>query len=135
MNGIRMGQGKYFLNPIEKENRGTEIIVHLKDEEKEYTEKTRIESIIKKYSNFVSFPIMVCGERANQITAIWKEPKKEIKEEQYNEFYKFQTRKIPFFSTCHTSAKAPIQFSSILYCPSTNYETYGFKKLEHGVHL
>ena len=128
--------GEIFLNPIEKENRGTEIIVHLKDEEKEYTEKSRIQSIIKKYSNFVSFPIMVCGERANQITAIWKEPKKEIKEEQYNEFYKFisNTEDTPLFRL-HTSAEAPIQFSSILYCPSTNYETYGFKKLEHGVHL
>ncbi|MBM4065831.1 MAG: molecular chaperone HtpG [Planctomycetes bacterium] len=130
------GTGKYFLNPIEKENRGTEVIVHLKDEEKEYTEKSRIESIIKKYSNFVSFPIMVSGERANQITAIWKEPKKDIKEEQYNEFYKFisNTEDTPLFRL-HTSAEAPIQFSSILYCPSTNYETYGFKKLEHGVQL
>ncbi|MBE7445926.1 MAG: molecular chaperone HtpG [Planctomycetia bacterium] len=130
------GTGKYFLNPIEKANRGTEIIVHLKDEEKEYTEKSRIQSIIKKYSNFVSFPIMVCGERANQITAIWKEPKKDIKEEQYTEFYKFisNTEDTPLFHL-HTSAEAPIQFSSILYCPSTNYETYGFKKLEHGVHL
>ncbi len=130
------GAGTYFLNPIEKEGRGTDIIIHLKDEEKEYTEKSRIQSIIKKYSNFVSFPIMVCGERANQITAIWKEPKKDITEEQYNEFYKFisNTEDTPLFRL-HTSAEAPIQFSSIVYCPSTNYETYGFKKLEHGLHL
>ncbi|GAN33452.1 MAG: molecular chaperone HtpG [Candidatus Brocadia sp. AMX2] len=130
------GTGKYFLNPIEKERRGTDIVVHLKDDEKEYTEKSRIQSIIKKYSNFVSFPIMVCGERANQITAIWKEPKKNITEEQYNEFYKFisNTEDIPLFRL-HTSAEAPIQFSSIVYCPSTNYETYGFKKLEHGLQL
>ncbi|MFN3533158.1 MAG: molecular chaperone HtpG [Candidatus Brocadia sp.] len=130
------GTGKYFLNPVEKERRGTDIIVHLKDEEKEYTEKSRIQSIIKKYSNFVSFPIMVCGERANQITAIWKEPKKDITEEQYNEFYKFisNTEDTPLFRL-HTSAEAPIQFSSILYCPSTNYEIYGFKKLEHGLQL
>ena len=79
---------------------------------------------------------MVCGERANQITAIWKEPKKNITEEQYNEFYKFisNTEDIPLFRL-HTSAEAPIQFSSIVYCPSTNYETYGFKKLEHGLQL
>lgn len=130
------GTGKYFLHPIEKETRGTEIVVHLKDEEKEYTEKSRIQSIIKKYSNFVSFPIMVCGERANQITAIWKEPKKDIKEEQYNEFYKFisNTEETPLFRL-HTSAEAPIQFYSILYCPSTNYEIYGFKKLDHGIQL
>jgi molecular chaperone HtpG len=130
------GTGKYFLHSIEKETRGTEIVVHLKDEEKEYTEKSRIQSIIKKYSNFVSFPIMVCGERANQITAIWKEPKKDIKEEQYNEFYKFisNTEESPLFRL-HTSAEAPIQFYSILYCPSTNYEIYGFKKLDHGIQL
>jgi len=62
--------------------------------------------------------------------------KKKIKEEQNNEFYKFisNTEDTPLFRL-HTSAEAPIQFSSILYCPSTNYETYGFKKLEHGVHL
>ena len=130
------GTGKYFLNPIEKEKRGTEIIVHLKDEEKEYTEKTRIQSIIKKYSNFVSFPIMAGGEMTNQITAIWKEPKKNITEEQYNEFYKFisNTEESPLFHL-HTSAEAPIQFSSILYCPPTNHEIYGFKKLENGLQL
>ncbi len=130
------GTGKYFLNPIEKEQRGTDIVVHLKDDEKEYVEKSRIQSIIKKYSNFVSFPIMVSGERANQITAIWKEPKKNVSEEQYNEFYKFisNTEDTPLFRL-HTSAEAPIQFSSILYCPSTNYETYGIKKLEHGLQL
>ncbi len=130
------GTGKYYLHPIEKEARGTEIVVHLKDEEKEYTEKSRIQSIIKKYSNFVSFPIMVCGEKANQITAIWKEPKKDIKEEQYNEFYKFisNTEEVPLFRL-HTSAEAPIQFYSILYCPSTNYEIYGYKKLDHGIQL
>lgn len=130
------GTGKYYLNPVEKETQGTDIIVHLKEDEKEYTEKSKIQSIIKRYSNFVSFPIMVCGERANQITAIWKEPKKDIKEEQYNEFYKFisNTEEIPLFHI-HTSAEAPIQFSSIVYCPATNYEVYGFKKLEHGIQL
>lgn len=130
------GTGKYTLGPIDKENRGTEIIVHLKADEKEYTDKSRIQTIIKKYSNFVSFPINVCGERANQITAIWKEPKKNITDEQYTEFYKFisNTEESPLFRL-HTSAEAPIQFYSILYCPSTNQEAYGFKKLEHGLHL
>jgi len=130
------GTGKYVLNPIEKEKRGTEIIVHLKEEEKEYTDKTRVESIIKKYSNFVSFPILLGGERVNQITAIWKEPKKDITEEQYNEFYKFisNTEEKPLFRL-HTSAEAPIQFYSILYCPTTNYENFIMKKLEHGIQL
>ena len=130
------GTGKYFLNPIEKEKRGTDIVVYLKDDEKEYIEKSRIQSIIKKYSNFVSFPIMACGERANQITAIWKEPKKDISGEQYNEFYKFisNTEETPLFHL-HTSAEAPIQFYSILYCPATNHESYGYKKLEHGLQL
>ncbi|MCF6158579.1 MAG: molecular chaperone HtpG [wastewater metagenome] len=130
------GSGKYFLNPIEKERRGTDIIIHLREDEKEYTGKARIQSIIKKYSNFVSFPIKVCGEVANQIAAIWKEPKKDITEEHYNEFYKFitNTEETPLFRL-HTSAEAPIQFYSILYCPATNYEIYGFKKLEHGVQL
>ena len=130
------GSGKYFLTEIDKEKRGTDVIIHLKEEEKEYTDTVKIQSIIKKYSNFVSFPILVGGEKANQITAIWKEPKKDIKEEQYNEFYKFITNveETPLFHH-HTSAEAPIQFSSILYCPATNREMHGYKKLDHGVQL
>ncbi|MBM4053501.1 MAG: molecular chaperone HtpG [Planctomycetes bacterium] len=130
------GTGKYFMHQIEKEKRGTEIIVHLKEEEKEYTDKTRISSIIKKYSNFVSFPILVSGEKANQITAIWKEPKKNVTAEQYEEFYKFiaNTEEKPLFHL-HTSAEAPIQFYSILYCPASNYESVMLKKLEHGIQL
>ncbi len=130
------GSGKYFLTEIDKEKRGTDIIIHLKEEEKGYTDKVTIQSIIKKYSNFVSFPILVSGEKANQITAIWKEPKKDIKDEQYNEFYKFITNveETPLFRH-HTSAEAPIQFSSILYCPAINREMYGYKKLEHGIQL
>ncbi|MEK7296584.1 MAG: ATP-binding protein [Planctomycetota bacterium] len=53
------GSGKYFLTEIDKEKRGTDIIIHLKEEEKEYTDKVKIQSIIKKYSNFVSFPILI----------------------------------------------------------------------------
>lgn len=130
------GTGKYFLHQIEKERRGTEIIVHLKEEEKEYTDKTRISSIIRKYSNFVSFPIMVCGEKANQVTALWKEPKKDVTAEQYEEFYKFiaNVEEAPLFHL-HTSAEAPIQFYSILYCPKVNYESVILKKLEHGIQL
>jgi molecular chaperone HtpG len=130
------GSGKYFLHPVEKESRGTDIVIHLKDDEKEYTDKSRIQEIIKKYSNFVSFPVIVGGERANQITAVWKEPKKNVTDEQYTEFYKFisNTEETPLFRL-HTSAEAPIQFYSILYCPATNQEVYGFKKLDHGVQL
>ena len=70
------GTGKYFLNPIDKEQRGTEIIVHLKDEEKEYTEKTRIESIIKKYSNFVSFPLWSAAKGQTRLPLSGKNPKR-----------------------------------------------------------
>ncbi|MCK7526543.1 MAG: hypothetical protein MZV64_57595 [Ignavibacteriales bacterium] len=87
----------------------------LKDDAKEFSEKYRLESIIKKHSNFISFPIYLENEKINTIAAIWREPKSNLKKEQYDEFYKFLTydNEEPF-ETIHTSVDAPIQFNSFV---------------------
>ncbi|MDZ7332366.1 MAG: molecular chaperone HtpG [candidate division KSB1 bacterium] len=130
------GTGSYTIEPIASAPRGTRVVVHLRDDAVEFADKYRIQNVIKKYSNFVPFPIKLDGEQINKISAIWREPKTAIKDEQYQEFYKFfaNTNEDPL-SWLHFSADAPIQLSALLFFPKTNYEIMGFSPREHGVNL
>ena len=130
------GTGKYTLKEIELDKRGTRIEVHLKDEEKEFVNKELVESIIKRYSNFVPYPIFLDGKQVNQVSAIWTRPKGDLKKEDYDEFYKFLTNSVEEpHSYIHVSSDAPLSLHSILYFPKTNFELMGFGKIEHGLSL
>ncbi|MEI7747668.1 MAG: molecular chaperone HtpG, partial [Chlorobiaceae bacterium] len=83
------GQGTYTIEKIDKAGRGTKISFRLKEEHKEFAEEYRVEQIIKKYSNFVDFPIYLGEKQVNSITALWQRSKSELKDEEVNEFYKF----------------------------------------------
>ncbi len=83
------GQGTYTIEKIDKATRGTKISFTLKETSKEFAEEYRIEQIVKKYSNFVDFPIYLGEKQLNSITALWQRSKSELKDEEVNEFYKF----------------------------------------------
>lgn len=130
------GTGSYEMTPLANAPRGTKIEVHLREDAQEFAEKFRIENIIRKYSNFVPFPIKIDGEQVNKITAIWREPKSSVTEDQYKEFYKFQSnRQDDPITYLHYSTDAPIQFNALLFVPETNYEIMGLGDREHGVNL
>jgi molecular chaperone HtpG len=131
------GQGSYEIEPGPADaKRGTEIRVHLREDAQQFAEKYTIESAIKKYSNFVPFPIKVDGEQINKQSAIWREPKTAVKEEQYKEFFKFIANETEEPLTwMHFSADAPIQFHALLFVPKTNREAIGFGKDETGINL
>ena len=131
------GLGDYEISDIdEKINRGTTVEIHLKDETKEFAEKYRLESVIKKHSNFISFPIYLENEKVNTIAALWREPKSSIKKEQYEEFYKFLTYdNAEPLETIHTSVDAPIQFNSLLFIPKKSYEYWRFNRDDYGLDL
>lgn len=130
------GTGSYTIESVAPAPRGTKIVVHLREDVLEFAEKYRIENVIKKYSNFVPFSIKLNGEQINRISALWREPKTSVKDDQYIEFYKFfaSTSEEPI-SWLHFSADAPIQLNSLLFFPKTNYEILGFSPKEHGVNL
>lgn len=131
------GEGDYEISEIdEKINRGTMIEIHLKDDAKEFADKYRLEGIIKKHSNFISFPIFLDKEIVNTIAAIWREPKSSIKKEQYDEFYKFLTfdNDEPF-ETIHTSVDVPIQFNALMFIPKKSYEFWRFNRDDYGLDL
>jgi molecular chaperone HtpG len=83
------GQGTYTIEKIDKAERGTKISFKFKEESKEFAEEYRVEQIVKKYSNFVDFPIYLGEKQLNSITALWQRSKNELTDEEVNEFYKF----------------------------------------------
>lgn len=134
---VSNGLGSFEVSEIEGDfPRGTEITVYLKEDSKEFAEKTRIENVIKKHSNFVTFPIKFEGEQLNTISAIWREPKSSIKPEQYNDFYKFQSHDFDDpFHIIHKSVDAPIQFNALLFIPKKNMDIFGFNRENYGLDL
>ncbi|NQU64563.1 MAG: molecular chaperone HtpG, partial [SAR324 cluster bacterium] len=115
---ISKGTGSYTIEPIELKQRGTRISFKFKKESEEFANKWRIESTIKKYSDFVSFPISLNSEKTNRSTALWAKPKADIKDEEYKEFFKYiaNSTNDPL-SWLHLSVEAPVQFKSILFIP------------------
>lgn len=133
---ISDGSGKFTIEEISKDTRGTDVILELKDEELEYAENLRLENIIQKYSNFISFPIFVGENTVNSTSALWSKPKSTIKDEEYKDFYKFISNDFndPFFHL-HIEAEGTTQFKAILFVPEKNMEFMGFSLAEHGLSL
>ena len=131
------GAGDYEIEELdEKLPRGTTIEIHLKEDAKEFAEKYKLESIIKKHSNFVSFPIYLEKEKVNTVSAIWREPKSTVKKEQYDEFYKFLTYDTEEpADVIHVSIDAPIQFNALLFIPKKNTDFFGFNREDYGLDL
>ena len=130
------GTGSYTLTPAEGIRRGTKIIVELKDDAHEFADQETIKQIITQYSNFVSFPIKVKGETVNTVQALWTKSKNEIKDEEYNEFYKFIGNAFDEPSyRLHFSADAPLAINALLFVPKENIERLGFGRGKPGVNL
>ena len=131
------GSGVFELEDLEPgRQRGTVIEVHLKDDELSFAEADRLKDIIKRHSNFIGFPIYVEDEQVNTIPAIWRDSKFSLKQEQYNEFYKFLTfdSQDPF-EAIHISVDAPVQFNALLFIPQTSHDMPGFNQERPGVDL
>ncbi|MDA3871548.1 MAG: molecular chaperone HtpG [Candidatus Marinimicrobia bacterium] len=130
------GISNYTISQEEGIKRGTRIVVDLKKEYEKYAEEDNVKNIIKEYSNFVSSPIFIDEKRINTVQAIWVKNPNEVKDKEYNEFYKFLTNSPsePFYHL-HTSSDAPIQMKTILFFPKENMEIFGFNRMEPGINL
>lgn len=120
----------------EKPERGTIIKAYLKDDAAEFAEKYRVESIIRKHSAFVPFPIFVDGDQANTQAAIWREPKSSVSKEQYDNFYKALTydHENPL-DVLHISVDVPVQFMALLYTPVSGSDFFGAERDSWGLDL
>ncbi|OZJ03399.1 hypothetical protein BZG36_04011 [Bifiguratus adelaidae] len=129
------GHGSYTLAEADGVSVGTKIVIELKDECKSYANKIEVDSIIKKYSNFVGFPIYLNGQKVNTVDALWTKDKSAVTPEQHKEFYRFVANAFddPQF-TLHYKTDAPLNISAILYIPERHMEILG-QHIEPGVNL
>jgi len=121
------GIGDYTLSPAERAERGTDIIIHIKDDAKEFLEEFRIRSIIKTYSDHIAIPITLTltrdgeekSEKINAGTALWTRPKSDVSDEQYKEFYHHVSHAMdePWL-TLHYRAEGVIEYSVLMFIPS-----------------
>ena len=135
---ISDGSGSFTVEDAEGDvPRGASIEITLKEEAKEYADPERIKAVLRTHSNFISFPILVDGEKTNTIPALWRESKFSVTPEQYKEFYQFLTydNEEPL-ATIHVSVDAPVQFTALLFIPKHGLGPMAFREqLHHGLDL
>ena len=130
------GTGNYSIENVDGQRRGAKIVIKLKDDFKEFAKEDKVKDIIKKYSAFVQFPISVNGDKVNTVDALWMRSKSDIKEEEYDEFYKFQSNDFESpHLRLHFSADAPLEIKAILFVPKKNMEKLGMWRTECKVAL
>ncbi|WP_291940418.1 molecular chaperone HtpG [Cetobacterium sp.] len=132
------GEGSYEIEEIDKTERGTSITLYLKDndEDKEFLNEYKIKGLIKKYSDYVKYPIMLKDERINSTKPIWKTPKDELKDEDYNEFYKstYHDWQDPLFHF-NFNVQGNLEYNAILFIPQVPpYDLYT-KEYKRGLQL
>ena len=116
------GEGQYEIQPADKSERGTEVILHLRDEDKEFLEAARLTQLVRKYSDHLSIPIVLkSGETEatlNQAKAFWTRSKSELKDEDYQAFYKHISHDSEDARVwAHNKVEGNIEYTSLLYLP------------------
>ena len=114
------GSGSFTVADGDRTAPGTRLVLHLKEEHRDFARAWRLKDIITKYSDFVSYPIKVGGEIANQSKALWTLPKSQVTPEQHEQFFKHLTQGTcgdkPLL-TVQIAIDAPVQFYALLYVP------------------
>ncbi|BFM08010.1 molecular chaperone HtpG [Halioxenophilus aromaticivorans] len=132
------GEAEYTIEMVEKADRGTQIVLHLKDDQTEFADGWRLRSVIKKYSDHISLPVVMEKEKApaeeegeaaaeqapeyetiNTATALWTRSRSDIKEEEYKEFYRHVSHDFSDPMTwSHNRVEGKLDYTSLLYIPA-----------------
>ena len=120
------GQGEYTVADTDREfTRGTEVVLHIKPEEKTFVDHFRLKHIVKSYSDHISIPIFFVTEdgienQVNSSSALWTQSKSDVTEDQYKEFYKSVSHAAddPWL-TLHNHNEGAVEFTNLLFIPNT----------------
>ena len=119
------GQGEFELESVELEGRGTRVTLHLKDDAKEYSEPLRVETLIRRYSDHIGFPVFLVAKPGdaerivNSGTALWTRPRNEITDDEYREFYKHLAHDVADpLRWSHNRVEGKREYTSLLYLPA-----------------
>lgn len=150
------GEGDYTIESVEKPSRGTEIVLHMKEGEEEFLNGWRIRSIVKKFSDHISLPIVMSkeipaekdeegnettparleDETVNSASALWTKSKDVITEEEYSEFYKHVAHDfLEPLTHVHSRVEGTNEYSLLLYVPSRAPFDLWDRDAKHGVKL
>ena len=132
------GGTNYSLETADKDVRGTEVVIHLKDDEEEFTRSFRIKDIVRRHSDYVAFPIYVGGdeEPTNKQQAVWRRSPSEVEDEEYDSFYKMLTMDFAGASHhIHMRADVPMQFYALLFLPGSGQQNMFSQRNEPGLKL
>ena len=146
------GEGDYSVETVTKENRGTEVILHLREGEDDLLEGTRLRNIVRRYSDHITLPILMKkeewdeeekkqvtrdeDEQVNQASALWARSKSDISEEQYQEFYKHVAHDFePPLAWTHSKVEGRSEYTQLLYVPQRAPFDLWERDHRHGVKL
>jgi molecular chaperone HtpG len=130
------GSGTYTIEEIEKKDRGTTISFTLKEDAHELANEYRVKDIIKKYSNFVDFPIYIGKDKVNSVSALWQRKKEDMQKEELDEFYKFVANDFREpLDHLHLQIEGRVNFKALIFVPSEAPFGYFDPREEKSLHL
>ena len=150
------GTGAYTVGDGERDGYGTSVMLHLRDEFNEYLDEWRVRELVKNYSDFIAYPIFFKGlpekkeekkegeeekkpeepKPLNTMTALWKRSKKDVKKEEYEEFYKHLTHDYTApLETIHFSGEGQVEFKALLFIPEKAGMDIYMPQTKHGLSL
>ena len=121
------GEGEYTIETIDRPQRGTKVVLHLRADAAEFLDGHRLREIIRRYSDHISLPIVMSAEgdngggdeTVNTATALWTRNKKDIKEEEYHEFYKHVAHDFQEpLAWIHLKVEGKLEYTSLLFIPA-----------------
>ncbi len=132
------GDDTFTVGPAEKETRGTTIEIKLKEDAHEFASESRLREIVKRHSDYIRYPIYIgdSNEQVNSRTAIWRQSPRDVKDEEYNEFYKHLTLEFEEpLAHLHYVADAPLRIFALLYVPARPERSVFSPRKEDGLKL
>ena len=137
------GKGEYTLETVERKMRGTEVVLHLREDQDEFLDGYRLRHIIKKYSDHITLPVIMKAEAdkgenetVNSASALWARPKSEIGDEEYNEFYKHVGHDFEDpLAHVHSRVEGNQEYTSLLYIPARAPFDLFDRDSKHGIKL
>ena len=146
---ISSGEDTFEIVPAEKDTRGTEILIHLREDAAEFAAEWKLQQVVRHHSDFVAFPIYVTDENAeadeeeastpepvNQRSALWRRPASEIDDEEYNNYFRSLTMDFDEpLMRIHAQGDAPIQYYALLFIPKSAERNMFSTRREPGLKL
>lgn len=137
------GEGDFTLETVKHEKRGTEVVLHLRKDEDDFLDGYRLRNIIKKYSDHITLPIIMVSEgeekedeTVNSASALWARAKTDIKDEEYNEFYKHIAHDFEDpLARIHSRVEGNQDYTSLLYIPARAPFDLWDRDRQHGIKL